>query len=94
MKVTNGKRPPEPIVPVSVSLKTASRMLDVAYDTVSDLVKRGVFTALAPKGRGRGKRVFIPTAEVELYGATRDEKAVKEFRKSKAKAQHQRAGEK
>lgn len=73
-------RKPQDVRPVSVSPSTAARMLDLHYDTVRDMIHRGVFTVLAPEGRGKGKRIYLPTAEVELYGSTRDEQAVRDFR--------------
>lgn len=69
--------------PLSVTPVVAARMLGIHYETIRDLLARDVFTVLAPKGRGVGKRVFIPTDEVELYARTRDEAAVQQFRKGK-----------
>ena len=71
------------IEPVSVNPATAAAALDMHFETFRDLMTRGVFTVLAPNGRGIGKRVFIPFDEVKLYGETRDELAVKELRHSK-----------
>lgn len=59
-------------------------MLDLSYDKVLDLIDRGVFTVLAPYGRGRGKDLFILTDEVELYGKTRSEQAIHDLRSQKA----------
>lgn len=72
--------------PVSVTPATAARMLDIHYDTLrKGLMDRDVFTLLRPHGRGAGKRVYIPTDEIEVYGLTRDELAVRDLRASKGR---------
>lgn len=59
-------------------------MLDLSYDKVLDLIERDVFAVLAPYGRGRGKDLFVFTDEVELYGRTRNEQAVRDLRAQKS----------
>lgn len=72
--------------PVSVTPMTAARMLDMHYDTFrKSFMAADVFTVLRPKGRGVGKRCYIPTDEVELYGNTRDELAVRNLRAEKGR---------
>lgn len=55
-------------------------MLSLHYDTLHDLITRGVFTIIAPNGRGMGKRIFLHTDEVEKYAVTGDELAVRNLR--------------
>lgn len=67
--------------PISVTPATAARMLDLHYDTFRKrLMGRDVFTVLRPHGRGIGKRCYVMADEVEVYGATRDELAVRDLR--------------
>lgn len=70
---------------ISVGMPTAARMLDLHYDTVHEMVSRDVFTVLAPNGRGAGKRVYLFTDEIERYGETRDELAVRALRVEKGR---------
>lgn len=68
------------IEPVSVTQQTAANALDMHYETFRDLVTRGVFTAIRPDGKGRGKRVFVMWDEVKVYGETRSEDDVRDLR--------------
>lgn len=78
--------------PVSVTPMTAARMLDMHYDTFrKQFMGRGVFTVLRPKGRGIGKRCYVMTDEVQLYGETRDELAVRNLRAEKGRLPKARA---
>lgn len=65
--------------PLRYKMTEAARMLRIHYETLRDLVKCGVFTVIAPKGRGVGKHIYLHPDEVELY-ATDGEDAVREYR--------------
>ncbi len=75
---------------IRVTPATAARMLDVHYETVRDLITRGVFTVLAPNGRGCGKRMFLLADEVEKYAVTGDELAVLALREAKGRVKDAR----
>ena len=68
------------LTPISIPLLDAARRLSLSRWTVSDMIDRGVFTELAPHGRGRGKPLFLLVAEVEVYDRTRSEDAVRAYR--------------
>lgn len=53
--------------PLRVSIREAARMCSVSYGTIHSEVQAQVFTVIAASGRGRGKRVYIPTDEVDAY---------------------------
>jgi hypothetical protein len=77
---------PATILPVSVTPRTAALMLDVSYDHFRKKHLRPgeeTFTVLRPYGVGVGKRCYIPTDEIEVYGRTRDVAAVAAFRAEK-----------
>ncbi len=84
-KPTAAKKPRD-AKPLSITPATAARMLDMHYDTFrKKLMAADVFTVLRPDGRGIGKRCFVMTDEVELYGETRDELAVRNLRAEKGR---------
>jgi len=76
---------------VRVTPATAARMLDVHYETVRDLITKRVFTVIAPNGRGPGKRYFLLADEVQVYGETGDELAVRELRAQKGRLPDERS---
>lgn len=82
-RVTTFNRATFPVEPVSVTPRTAAKMLDLAYDTVRRLVDSEVFTRISSSHRGVGKRYYLHTDEVRLYGETRSEDAVKKLRQEK-----------
>lgn len=57
------------VKPVRVTPRDAARMLAVHYETLRDLVARDLFTVIAERGRGVGKRYYLLTEEVEIYGS-------------------------
>ncbi len=75
-----GKTKRQPVRPITIKLRTAAEILDLAYDTMGKLVARDVFTAIRANGYGRGKRVYLHADEVELFAHTRDEVAVRNLR--------------
>jgi hypothetical protein len=75
------KRNPR-IEPLRLSPRSAAIRLDVHYDTVHDLIARGLFTVIAPLGRGQGKRIYVPKDEIDAF-ALGGEEAVKELRYEK-----------
>ncbi len=70
---------------VRVPPKTAARMLSLALASFNDLMSRDLFTVIAPRGRGRGKRLYLLTEEIEIYG-TRGEDALRNFRDARREA--------
>lgn len=74
----------EKIEPKRVKPRTAATRLDLHYDTVHDLIASGIFTVIAPRGRGRGKPTFLLLEEVDAY-AVGGEEAVRELRYGKSK---------
>lgn len=73
------------VKPIRVPPRAAATMLSLHYDTVHDLITRGVFTVIAPNGRGMGKRIYLHTDEVERYAVTGDELAVRQLRIEKGR---------
>jgi hypothetical protein len=84
------KRNPR-IEPLRLSPRSAAIRLDVHYDTVHELITRGLFTVIAPLGRGQGKRIYVPRDEVDAY-ALGGEEALKELRYEKQKNRPARRG--
>ena len=78
------KRSKDPLKPLRYKLGEAAQLLNVHYETVRDLVTKGVFTVIAPKGRGVGKHIFLHPDEVEIYGL-HGEDAVREHRIKKGR---------
>jgi hypothetical protein len=74
-----GERTLPPSHLLRVSIATAAAMLDVHYETLRDVVSRGVFSIIAPKGRGLGKRIYLYPDEVAAYVGV-DELAVRSVR--------------
>lgn len=66
-------RDPEKVVvqmkPVRLTPRAAAALLSIHYETLRDLVNRDVFTVIAEGGRGVGKRYYLLTEEVEIYGS-------------------------
>lgn len=81
----------QPVKPITMKPSTAAQHLDVHYDTLIKMVARDVFTAIRAQGRGRGKRVFLYTDEIELYATTRDEMAVRNLRAEKGRLPKERS---
>jgi len=67
------------IKPVRLAPKAAAEVLSIHHETLRELIARGVFTVICPRGRGVGKRIYLLTEEVEIYG-TRGEEALREHR--------------
>lgn len=72
------------VEPLRLSPRSAATRLDVSYDYVHDLVAAGIFTVIAPRGRGRGKRTYLLREEVDAFGVGGEE-AVRELRYRKSK---------
>lgn len=53
--------------PFRVKPNEASEMLSIGVQTLRQHMKEGIFTVIAPKGRGVGKPTFLLTEEVEIY---------------------------
>lgn len=70
----------KPRRPLRLSVTSAGEVLDLAPSAVRDLIHNGTFTALAPNGRGRGKRLYLLPVEVEAF-ATGGREAVEQLRK-------------
>lgn len=86
MSQTMEKRTERRVERISVTISTAAAMLDLHYQTIRKLMREGVFTTIAtPKGRGRGKRVYVFVDEIKCYGETRDPAAVLELRARKGR---------
>lgn len=68
-----------PVTPLRVKPADAAAQLAIHYETLRDLIGRGLFTVIAPKGRGVGKRVYLLPDEVEVY-AVGGEDALREYR--------------
>jgi len=45
----------------------AARRLGMGSSTMQRLCARGVFTVIRPDGKGRGKRAYVFTDEVDAY---------------------------
>jgi hypothetical protein len=65
--------------PLRIKVASAAKLLDLKLEAVRDLIHDGTFTAIAPNGRGRGKRLYLVPAEVEAY-ATGGRAAVEKVR--------------
>lgn len=78
------------VAPLRVTPRMAAQMLCVHYETVRQLITRGVFTIVAPNGRGPGKRYFLLADEVTRYGETGDELAVRDLRARKGRLKPRR----
>ena len=85
---TDPKRPPGgELKPLRVKFTQAMKLLSVSRTTLERLIARGVLSAQYPNGTsGRGKRIYLPYAEVELYGE-KGEDAVREYRARNEQAQ-------
>jgi hypothetical protein len=68
--------------PVRMKPRTAAKHLDIGYDSMLDLIHRGLFTVFDNGKRGRERRIHVPTEEVEIYGA-KGEEALREHRAKK-----------
>src|SRR5690348_4385373 len=73
------------VKPIRVPPRVAAKMLSVHYDTLHDLITKGLFTVIAPHGRGMGKRIYLMTDEVEKFAVTGSELAVRELRLQKGR---------
>jgi hypothetical protein len=62
------RTPAAPVKPLRLTPKDAAVLLSLHLETVYELIARELFTVLAPKGRGRGARLFLLPDEVEIYG--------------------------
>lgn len=65
--------------PLRIKVASAAKLLDLKLEAVRDLIHDGTFTAIAPNGRGRGRRLYLIPAEVEAY-ATGGREAVEKLR--------------
>ena len=77
--------------PLSIKLPVAMKRLGLSRPTIDQLLKADVFTIRAPKGRGRGKPLYLLTAEVAVYDATRSEEAVKAYREAQQRGAEHKA---
>lgn len=77
----DGRRPKQPL---RISVTSAGELLDLTPHRIRELLDDGTFTALAPNGRGRGKRLYLLPAEVEAF-AVGGRAAVEKLRAKKAK---------
>jgi hypothetical protein len=73
------RTPAAPVRPLRLTPKDAAVLLSLHLDTVYELIARELFTVLAPKGRGRGARLFLLPDEVEVYGL-QGELALQDYR--------------
>lgn len=72
-------------MPLRMKPRTIAVYLDTGYDTVLDLIHRGIFTTFDNGKRGLGRRIHVPTEEVQAY-ASGGEDAVREMRAKKKRA--------
>lgn len=90
-KATPKKQPKPnkpPIEPKTVPFREAMERTRLSRSTLDGMIDRGVFTILAPQGRGIGKRLYFRTDELNVYAETRDEEAVRKFREEQAAARN------
>jgi hypothetical protein len=73
------RTPAAPVRPLRLTPKDAAVLLSLHLETVYELIARELFTVLAPKGRGRGARLFLLPDEVEIYGL-QGELALQDYR--------------
>jgi hypothetical protein len=73
------RTPAAPVKPLRLTPKDAAVLLSLHLETVYELIARELFTVLAPKGRGRGARLFLLPDEVEVYGL-QGELALQDYR--------------
>lgn len=66
MKTAKAKRPCN-VKPLRVSPNVAAVMCCVSVWHIHSEIRAGVFSVIAPKGRGFGKRIYLRTEEVEAY---------------------------
>lgn len=70
--------------PLRLTPAQAAQKLNIHYETLRSVMTREVFTVIAPRGRGVGKRVFLYPDEVEVY-ATGGEHALRDHRVRKGR---------
>lgn len=75
--------------PVRIRYADALGVLQVSRPTLDRLVRRDLFTVIAPGGRGRGKRIYLLPDELEVYG-TRGEDALRAYRAEMGRATKRR----
>ncbi len=73
------------VTPIRVTPSMAATMLSLHHDTVYELIATGIFTVIAPNGRGSAKRIFLFTDEVTRYAETGDPLAVRTLRADKGR---------
>ena len=54
--------------PIRVTPRKAAELLSIHYETLRGLIRVGIFTVVAPYGRGVGKRTYLLMSEVEAFG--------------------------
>lgn len=83
--MVHGTRQQEPnnvlVEPLRIRVKAAAAMLSLEPVYLYELIRDGVFTAIRPHGKGRGKQVWLVPAEVRAY-ATGGREAVARLRKN------------
>lgn len=80
--------------PFRVPVKEAAQLLRMHPETLRALVATGIFTIIPYRAgeRGVGKRYYLLTEEVEIYGK-RGEEALREFR-ARSKSSPKRGSQK
>jgi hypothetical protein len=73
------RTPAAPVRPLRLTPKDAATELRLHVETIYELIARELFTVLAPRGRGRGARLFLLPDEVEVYGL-QGELALQDYR--------------
>jgi hypothetical protein len=69
--------------PIRLTPTDAARMLRLSVPLVRLMVKKGMFSTIANRGRGVGKRYYLLPDEVKVYGE-QGEEALAEYRARKA----------
>jgi hypothetical protein len=83
------RTPAAPVKPLRLTPKDAAVLLSLHLETVYELIARELFTVLAPKGRGRGARLFLLPDEVEIYGL-QGELSLRDYRIRKGRLKPER----
>ena len=77
---------PDAVVkPIRMKPRSAAAYLDVSYNTVLDLVHRGILTPIENGKRGHARRIHLLTEELDVYAAG-GVAALKEHQARKRKA--------
>lgn len=71
-----------PVEPIRIRAREACIMLSVGLTKFGELLNSRIFTLQAdPRGRGRGKPLYVFADEIKLFAETNDPDKVREYRR-------------